>query len=171
MSKKSAGEKKELPAHPLVLETVRILRSRAQTVAFAESCTGGLLAAIFTRLPGVSSVFAGGVVAYSYAAKETLLGVPESLLRTHGAVSVPVAKKMAEGLRTRMHSTWAVSITGIAGPDGGTDQKPVGTVFFAVHGPGVERVAWRSFSGSRREVQRKSARFALRMLLFELNGG
>lgn len=157
-------------ANPLVMEVVAILQERGQTVSFAESCTGGLLSAVFTRLPGVSNVYAGSVVAYSYAVKERLLDVPESMLRTLGAVSLPVAKRMAVGVRAQLDTTWALSITGIAGPGGGTPEKPVGTVCLALAGPGVERAVLRRFAGSRREVQMASARFALRMLLHALGG-
>ncbi len=155
-------------AHPLVLEVVELLRQRGQTVSFAESCTGGVLSAVLTRMPGCSDVFFGSVVAYSYAVKERLLGIPDSLLKTHGAVSLPVARKMATGGRKAMGSTWSVSITGIAGPGGGTAKKPVGTVCFGICGPGIEEAVQRQFSGSRREVQLASARFALRLLRYSL---
>ncbi|MGK0519144.1 MAG: nicotinamide-nucleotide amidase [Planctomycetota bacterium] len=108
------------------------LLSQQRTVAFAESCTGGLCAARLTNLPGSSQVLQGGVVAYSNAAKQEFLAVPESLLEEHGAVSEPVAAAMAAGARERFAADCAIATTGIAGPAGGTDQKPVGTVCFAV---------------------------------------
>jgi len=164
----SVRGEKETPAHPLVVKAVEILRSRHQTIAFAESCTGGLLSAVFTRMPGVSDVFTGSIVAYSYGVKETLLGVPGSMLRSMGAVSLPVARKMAEGAHFALDSTWTLAITGVAGPGGGTPAKPVGTVCFAIRGPGVEKVVQKNFTGTRREIQSASAKFALKMLLWEL---
>jgi len=160
----------ELPAHPLVIFAVDLLRERNQTVSFAESCTGGLLSDIFTRLPGVSDVFAGSVVAYSYEVKQSLLQVPEPMLKSLGAVSLPVAKQMARGVRKNLQTSWAVSVTGIAGPNGGSAQKPVGTVCFGIVGPGVEEVVQRQFDGDRRQVQGASARFALRLLISYLVG-
>ncbi len=102
------------------------------TLSLAESCTGGLVAKLLTALPGASRVLVGGVVAYANEAKTKLLGVPEELLREHGAVSEAVAKAMALGIRERTGTDLALAITGVAGPDGGTDDKPVGTVYFAV---------------------------------------
>ena len=114
---------------------VRILTERSQTLALAESCTGGHLANRITNVPGASAVLLAGVVAYANAAKTTLLGVPEALLAEHGAVSEPVARAMAEGARRVTGADYAVSTTGIAGPGGGSEEKPVGTVFIAVSGP------------------------------------
>lgn len=117
----------ELPE--LVLDR---LRQRGLRLALAESCTGGLLAARLTDVPGSSAVLCGGVVAYANEAKTRLLGVPEALLREHGAVSEPVAVAMANGARERFGADVTVATTGIAGPDGGSPQKPVGTVCFAL---------------------------------------
>ena len=108
---------------------VRLLTERGATVAVAESCTGGLLANRFTNVPGASAVFLEGNVTYSNAAKTRTLGVPVELLNSVGAVSTEVAQAMAEGARARAGATYALSTTGIAGPDGGTPEKPVGTVF------------------------------------------
>ena len=108
------------------------LLADGRTVAFAESCTGGLCASRLTDLAGSSQVLQGGVVAYSNEAKQSLLGVPAQLLIEHGAVSEPVAAAMAAGARERFSADCAVAITGIAGPSGGTEQKPVGTVCFAL---------------------------------------
>jgi nicotinamide-nucleotide amidase len=154
--------------NPLIDELVRRLRERGETVVFAESCTGGLLSALVTELPGVSDVYLGSIVAYAYAVKESELGVSRALLLSLGAVSTPVARQMAVGVRRKLSSTWSVSITGIAGPGGGTDQKPVGTVCFGVSGPGVEKVDQQLFSGNRQEVRLASAEHALRLLLVEL---
>ncbi len=108
------------------------LRQAGHTLALAESCTGGLIAARLTDVPGSSAVLQGGVVAYANAAKQQLLGVPAALLAAHGAVSVEVAAAMAQGARERFAASVGVATTGIAGPDGGTADKPVGTVCFAI---------------------------------------
>jgi nicotinamide-nucleotide amidase len=111
---------------------VGLLAHRRQTVALAESCTGGNLAHRLTNVPGASVVFPGGVVSYANAAKEKLLGVPDELLGEHGAVSEAVARAMAEGARETFGADFALAVTGIAGPSGGTAEKPVGTVFLAL---------------------------------------
>lgn len=107
----------------------RLCRDGGLTLTTAESCTGGLVAAAITEIPGSSDVFDRGLVTYSNDAKRKLLGVSETLLATHGAVSAEVAKAMAEGALAAADTDLAVSLTGIAGPDGGTEQKPVGLVF------------------------------------------
>ena len=110
----------------------RLLTERRKTVAAAESCTGGMIAELLTAVPGSSRYFRGGVVAYANDAKRALLGVPADLLEQHGAVSEPVARAMAEGARARFGVDYAVSTTGIAGPDGGTPQRPVGLVYVSL---------------------------------------
>lgn len=152
----------------LVEKVVERLRERGETVAFAESCTGGLVSSMFTALPGVSDVFVGSIVAYSNSVKMDLLDVPQSLLKVVGAVSLPVAKRMAHGVRTRLRTTWSLSITGIAGPGGGSVGKPVGTVCFGLSGPTLEVVDQQLFGGDRRAIQKASAEYALTMLLKEL---
>ena len=111
------------------------LRLRGQTVAVAESCTGGGLGAALAAVPGASDVFLGGVIAYANGVKQGLLGVPAELLQTHGAVSDPVAQAMAEGARRATGADWGLAITGVAGPGGGSDEKPVGLVHLAIAGP------------------------------------
>jgi nicotinamide-nucleotide amidase len=120
----------------------RLLRARGWTVALAESCTGGLVGHRLTQVGGSSAYFERGLVVYSNAAKQTLLGVPDMVLREHGAVSAACAEAMARGARERAGADVGVSVTGIAGPDGGTPTKPVGTVFVALadaRGTVVER--------------------------------
>jgi len=145
-------------------EVLGILRKRKETCAFAESCTGGLLSSSLTELPGISDVFLGSIVAYSNTLKQSALGVPPHLFTSVGAVSRPVALAMAKGAKTLTGATWAVSITGIAGPTGETKTKPVGLVCFAMAGPGFERVTEQMFSGDRQSIQTSSAQFAVQWL-------
>jgi nicotinamide-nucleotide amidase len=116
----------------------RALAAAGRTAAVAESCTGGGLGERFTRVRGSSAWFLGGVVAYANEAKTALLGVPEAMLAEHGAVSEPVARAMAEGVRDRLGADFGIATTGISGPDGGSDAKPVGTVWIAVARPEAE---------------------------------
>lgn len=145
-----------------------LLRQRGHTVTVAESCTGGLLGAWITSAPGSSDVFRQGWLTYADEAKEQLLGVPGEMLRAHGAVSEPVARAMAVGARARAAADWALAITGVAGPTGGTEDKPVGTVYLALAGPGGTRVERMQFSRDREGNRRLSVRGALEMLRQEL---
>ena len=113
---------------------ITLLRERRQTLVLAESCTGGYIANQLTNVPGSSAAFLAGMVTYSNEAKQKLLGVAASIIEQHGAVSEPVARLMAEGAKGRLSADYALSVTGIAGPDGGTPVKPVGTVFIALAG-------------------------------------
>jgi PncC family amidohydrolase len=138
---------------------------RGLSVAVAESCTGGLVADAITDVAGSSGYFAGGVVSYSNEAKERLLGVPDAVLAAHGAVSAQVARAMAEGARERFASSVAASVTGIAGPDGGSDAKPVGLTYVALadaDGVEVRRYQW---SGDRAANKVSSAAAVLELLL------
>lgn len=128
---------------------LNLLRRRGETLAVAESCTGGGLGAELTAVPGASDVFLGGVIAYANSVKRDLLGVPEDLLASEGAVSEPVARAMAEGARRLSGSRWAIAISGVAGPGGGTPEKPVGRVVLAWAGPDGCTSATRNFAASR----------------------
>ena len=143
---------------------VSLLADRGETLALAESCTGGLVAELVTSVPGASNVFPLGVVAYANEAKTALLGVDAGLLAAHGAVSEPVARAMAEGARARSGATWAAALTGIAGPSGGTPEKPVGTVHLAIAGPDGTRTWARRFPGDRERVRKTSAYDVLNQL-------
>lgn len=147
----------------LVLDRARAAGVR---LAVAESCTGGLIGARLTEVPGSSDVFAGGVIAYENVAKTSLLGVPAALLEREGAVSEPVAAAMAEGALERLGADLTVSVTGIAGPGGGTDAKPVGTVCFGLAGRGGTATRRSILIGTRSEIRRRAAQAAL-FLLFQ----
>lgn len=148
------------------------LRQRGETLAVAESCSGGGLGAALTAVSGASDVFLGGVIAYANQIKTALLDVPPQLLERHGAVSDPVAIAMAEGVRRRCGSSWALAITGIAGPGGGTAAKPVGLVHLAVAGPNGSRSEALQFGPSRGRawIQALSVGEALNRLRLELEG-
>jgi nicotinamide-nucleotide amidase len=146
-------------------ETVfRLLRDRRATVTVAESCTGGAVGHLLTEIPGSSAVFREGYLTYSNEAKTKLLGVPEAVLQAHGAVSEETALAMARGARAAAGSNYAVAVTGIAGPDGGSTEKPVGLVYIAVAGDSGETCARFLFTGNREMVRRKSSRAALNNL-------
>lgn len=139
----------------------RVLRARGRTLAVAESCTGGGIAASITDVPGVSECFLGGIVAYQNEAKTRLLGVDSELLSRHGAVSDAVAGAMARGVCSVFGADLGIATTGIAGPGGGSDRKPVGLVFIAIAGEGHAEVHRRQFSGDRDEVRQHAVRCAL----------
>jgi nicotinamide-nucleotide amidase len=149
---------------PIEAHVLGLCRARGWTLGTAESCTGGLVAARLTGIPGSSDVFRGGVVAYGNEIKEGELDVPAGLLAEHGAVSPEVAEAMAKGARARLGVDVAVSVTGIAGPDGGTDEKPVGLVYLHVEGPsgGVGREF--SFPGDRPSIRARSVVGALHLV-------
>lgn len=141
-----------------------LLKSRGQTLASAESCTGGLFGSRITDIPGSSAYYLGGAICYTAAAKSALAGVDAQLIRDNGEVSEPVAIALATGVRERFGSTWGVGITGIAGPGGGSPEKPVGTVHIAVAGPnGVEnrKMLWQ---GPRTIIKWFSTQWALDLL-------
>jgi nicotinamide-nucleotide amidase len=137
------------------------LREAGQTLATAESCTGGLIGKEMTDMPGASDYFLGGVVAYHNEIKQKMLGVDPRLLVEHGAVSEPVARAMADGVRERFQTDWGIGVTGIAGPTGGSEEKPVGTVFIGIAGPGGTQVHRHVFPGDREFVRARTALAAL----------
>ncbi len=149
---------------PIEEHVLALCRARGLSIATAESCTGGLVAARLTSVPGSSTAFVGGVVAYSDELKASQLGVGEALLAKHGAVSAEVAESMASGARERLGADVAVSVTGIAGPDGGTPEKPVGLVFFHAEGPEGGRALRFDFPGDRESIRSRSAVAALHLV-------
>ncbi|MEZ4669814.1 MAG: CinA family protein [Anaerolineae bacterium] len=143
-----------------------LLKARGWTIGTAESCTGGLVAHRLTNIAGSSDYVLGGIVAYSNAVKMALLGVNEATLEAHGAVSEAVAAEMATGARNALHVDVAVSITGIAGPGGGTPQKPVGLTYIGLAGPkDVLTVRRHMWSGDREAIKNSSADAALALVL------
>ncbi|HET7029955.1 MAG TPA: nicotinamide-nucleotide amidohydrolase family protein [Candidatus Limnocylindrales bacterium] len=154
---------------PTLLEAARQLQAAclrtALTVATAESCTGGLVVGTLTAIPGSSGYVVGGIVSYANAVKEAQLGVAGDLLRDHGAVSPEVATAMADGARERLGSDLAISITGVAGPDGGTIEKPVGLTFIGLAAAGRPTAARRfEFAGDREANRRAATLEAIRWL-------
>jgi nicotinamide-nucleotide amidase len=148
----------------LATATGALLRSRKETISVAESCTGGLVGQKLTAAAGSSDYFAGGFLTYSDAMKADLLGVPATVLQAHSAVSEPSARAMAEGARKRTGSTWALSVTGYAGPDGGTQQDPVGTVYLGLAGPQDTEVKRIQVPGDRERVRELAATSAIDLL-------
>ena len=150
----------------LARQVVEAAAARGLMIATAESCTGGLVAGALTAIAGSSAAVERGFVTYSDAAKNDMLGVPADLIEAHGAVSEPVARAMAEGAVSRSGASVAVSITGIAGPGGGSADKPVGLVHFAAAGPtGLIHVEHRFGDLGREAIRLESVRLALRLLL------
>ncbi len=143
---------------------IRSLRDQKLTVGFAESCTGGALSAFLTEQAGISDIFLGSVVSYSNEAKVDLLGVRRDTLMQEGAVSESVARQMAHGVRRQLKTDWSVAITGIAGPNGGTPTKPVGTVCFAIAGPNFEDSRKEFFSGDRKGIQQAAVDYSVNWL-------
>ncbi|SFN71875.1 nicotinamide-nucleotide amidase [Formivibrio citricus] len=148
----------------------KLLLERKQTVTAAESCTGGLICAAITDISGSSDWFGRGFVAYANQAKIEMLGVSEAMLQVYGAVSEPVARAMATGACRAAKADWAVAVSGIAGPTGGSVEKPVGTIWLAWVGPGVDESELCHFKGGRAEVREQTVQHALARLV-ELIGG
>jgi nicotinamide-nucleotide amidase len=151
-------------ARPIEQIVLELCRGRGLTLATAESCTGGMVAQRLTSMPGSSDVFLGAVVAYSDDVKEGELGVAEELLARHGAVSAEVAAAMTSGVRERLGADVAVAVTGIAGPDGGSEEKPVGLVYLHAQAPVGSRSVDFVFPGDREGIRRRAAVTALHLL-------
>jgi PncC family amidohydrolase len=158
----------ELPeTRELATALVATLQGRGQTLTTAESLTGGLLAAMVTGVPGASAVYTGGVVSYATEVKQQLLGVPDEVVDEHGVVSAECAEAMAAGARDLLHTTYAMSTTGVAGPEE-QEGKPVGTVFVGVAGPDGVRSLELGFGGTRALIREKSCAAAIGELLSAL---
>jgi len=142
----------------------RLLKERGQTLSLAESCTGGYISHLITSIPGSSAYYTGGVVSYANAVKMEELGIPSDMLELNGAVSRPVVEQMATGVRQALRTDWSIAVSGVAGPDGGTPEKPVGTVWMAVAGPDHLKSVMGRFSGTRDLVIERSAHAALDLL-------
>jgi nicotinamide-nucleotide amidase len=149
----------------LALAVLEAYAGAGKMLATAESCTGGMIAAALTDIPGSSAVFERGFVTYSNAAKTDLLGVEPALIAAQGAVSAKVAAAMASGAVARSAASIAVSVTGVAGPDGGSPEKPVGLVWFGLAAGGGVRTERAQFEGDRAAVRRQATERALRLLL------
>jgi PncC family amidohydrolase len=148
----------------------RLLTLKGLTIAVAESCTGGLISSRITDVAGASVYFQAGLVTYSNETKEALLSVPRDLLIAKGAVSAEVAARMAEGVRHAAEADIGLSVTGIAGPGGGTSDKPVGTVYMGLAAVGVSLVRQHKFAGDRSAIKRQTADEALKFVLDYLGG-
>jgi nicotinamide-nucleotide amidase len=153
---------------PIEEHVLTLCREQGLTLATAESCTGGLVAERLTRVPGASDVFRGAIVAYANDVKERELGVPEELLREHGAVSAETAAAMAAGVRKRLAADVGVSVTGVAGPGGGSDEKPVGLVYIAVSTPKSERTIEFNYPADRQAIRSRAAVAALHLVRRQL---
>lgn len=146
----------------------RQLAKHSLSLCTAESCTGGLVAGRITNVSGASGCFEGGFITYSNAAKSRIIGVPKELIEKYGAVSDETARAMAEGARKRLFTDMSVAVTGIAGPTGGTPDKPVGTVYIAVARDGKTSVRKFMFTGTRYGIRRQTTEEALKFMLDEM---
>ena len=154
-----------LPAPEYVAQLAELLSARGWMLATAESCTGGLIAGACTERPGSSQWLDAGFITYSNRAKTAMLGVPAALIAEHGAVSEPVARAMAQGAAQQAHTQASVAVTGVAGPDGGSIAKPVGTVWFGWQVAGAVHSEVMRFDGDRHAVRQATVTHALRRLV------
>ena len=155
--------------HNIVEKIIWQLTKKKQTISFAESCTGGRIAAAFTAISGASVVLHGSCVTYSNEIKHLWLGVDEAVLEQFGAVSQPCVAQMLEGIQRLAQSDYAIAVSGIAGPTGGSELKPVGTVYIGLQTPFSQEVFHCNFSGSREAIQEQSTLFAIEKLAEILN--
>lgn len=152
----------------MISEILNEAREKKLKIACAESCTGGLVGAALTELPGSSEIFNGSAVTYSNEAKKNILGVKEDTLKNFGAVSEQCALEMAQGALKIYDADIAVSVTGIAGPDGGSELKPVGTVCFGVASKNEAKTFTEKFTGSRADIRNEAVNFVLEKILKEI---
>ncbi len=148
----------------LTEKIIQELTKKGQTISFAESCTGGRIVAAFTAISGASEVLHGACVTYSNDIKHQWLGVTQEVLENHGAVSEPCVSQMLDGIQKMSGSDYAIAVSGIAGPTGGTEFKPVGTVYIGLLTPFSKKIFHCNFSGSRDAVQEQSTQFAIEKL-------
>ena len=150
--------------HSIIEKIIKELASKNQTISFAESCTGGRIAASFTAISGASAVLNGSVVTYSNDIKHDWLGVERGVLENFGAVSSECVLQMLAGIKEMSHADYALAVSGIAGPSGGTQNKPVGTVYIGLKTPRMQEVFKCLFTGDRNAIQEQSAAFAIEKL-------
>ena len=155
--------------HSVVEKIIQKLTEQNQTISFAESCTGGRIAAAFTAISGASNILNGSCVTYSNEIKHLWLGVDEEVLEKFGAVSQPCVAQMLEGIQRLAGSDYAIAVSGVAGPTGGTELKPVGTVYIGLQTPFSQEVFHCNFSGPREAIQEQSTVFAIEKLAEILN--
>jgi nicotinamide-nucleotide amidase len=148
----------------LTEKIIETLAERKQSITFAESCTGGRIASAFTAIPGASNVLNGSCVTYSNEIKQRWLGVEQRVLKEFGAVSEACVSQMLDGIQKMAQSDYAIAVSGIAGPTGGTEFKPVGTVYIGISTPWNKEVVQCHFKGNREEVQVGATRFAIEKL-------
>ena len=146
-----------------------LLREKSWTLSIAESCTGGLICDRITNISGSSDYFMGGMVTYSNESKAEHLGVPLSMIKSHGAVSQQVARRMAQGVRKALHTTFGLSTTGVAGPTGGTKRSPIGRVFIGISDGKRTWVKKLDLKGSRREIKKEAAEKSLQFFYERMN--
>ncbi|MES2770159.1 MAG: CinA family protein [Bdellovibrionota bacterium] len=148
-----------------VEELFKILKEKKATLGAAESCTGGRFSAKITAVPGSSEFFIGSIISYANSVKQDVLEIPEIDIKNHGAVSQVVAEKMSRNVRELLNCTFSVSITGIAGPGGGSQTKPVGTVWFGISGLKIVKTEMKVFIGDRARVQDAASDYAIELLI------
>lgn len=161
------GSSRIIRRHTVLLKIAEHLLKHTEKLATAESCTGGLVSKMLTDVAGSSGWYEAGVISYSNHSKVEMLGVANNLIKQYGAVSLPVAQAMAEGALNKLHAEWSVAITGIAGPGGGSLDKPVGTVCFAWAYAMQQmcKTETKQFTGDREAIRQQAAEYALQQLL------